>query len=314
MDDRRLGVRPRAVHVGGRTWVSPTARTWKRKDVSPADSDVSEAFSAMAAPRRPAVAVGWVGNGAASDAAVWRQEDDEWTRVEGTDAPGRRPRAVGVRRGGQRRGHPRRRRRERLGRGPAAAVVQQGRRDVRERRRRPGRHPRRHRRRSRSARSRRVRRRLRRRGLPHGRRRPRRRRVVLPRRHLVGAGRGARRSGGDGRQALLSVGNAGDVLVAGGYTSGARQAGVPVVWRSQDGARLGRGRPQPLPASRTPAPPCTAVRSISLDAEGLSPRRRRLAAPRLAVDRRRQELGAAAQPDEPPTCSRTAWRSRRPPT
>ncbi|HLM64163.1 MAG TPA: hypothetical protein VK306_07680 [Acidimicrobiales bacterium] len=63
------------------TWRSPDGGSWEREDVRPGDSDVSEAFSALTTSTDGRVAVGYVGDGAASDAAVWREGDDGWTRV-----------------------------------------------------------------------------------------------------------------------------------------------------------------------------------------------------------------------------------------
>lgn len=62
------------------TWESDDGRSWERHEVDPASGDVSEAFAAAAVTDAGRLAVGWVGDGAKSDAAVWREEDGEWVR------------------------------------------------------------------------------------------------------------------------------------------------------------------------------------------------------------------------------------------
>jgi hypothetical protein len=70
------------------TWSSADGSAWERADVSPGDSDVSEAFSAVADAPGGRVAVGYVGDSDASDAAVWRQAEGEWQRVESDEFGG----------------------------------------------------------------------------------------------------------------------------------------------------------------------------------------------------------------------------------
>ena len=63
------------------TWSADDGRSWERHEVEPADDGVSEV---MAAGQRDAdgnvLTVGWVGEGVASDAAVWQHDGEEWTR------------------------------------------------------------------------------------------------------------------------------------------------------------------------------------------------------------------------------------------
>ncbi|HEY8523410.1 MAG TPA: hypothetical protein VIL48_00505 [Acidimicrobiales bacterium] len=70
------------------TWQSDDGVAWERQDVEPEDGDVSESFSAVADSPHGRFAVGWVGDGAASDAAVWRRDGDSWTRIEAPELGG----------------------------------------------------------------------------------------------------------------------------------------------------------------------------------------------------------------------------------
>jgi hypothetical protein len=62
------------------TWESEDGRSWDRHDVEPTSGD-SEAFSAAVATDAGRLAVGWAGEGTDSDAAVWREEEGEWVRL-----------------------------------------------------------------------------------------------------------------------------------------------------------------------------------------------------------------------------------------
>jgi hypothetical protein len=64
------------------TWVSGDGKRWERSDVRPGSSDISESFAAMTRAGDHRLAVGWVGDGQASDAAVWRQGSDRWERLD----------------------------------------------------------------------------------------------------------------------------------------------------------------------------------------------------------------------------------------
>ena len=65
------------------TWVSGDGSGWERNDVRPGSSDISESFAAMVRTGDgTGWPSGWVGDGEASDAAVWRQGGDGWERVD----------------------------------------------------------------------------------------------------------------------------------------------------------------------------------------------------------------------------------------
>jgi hypothetical protein len=252
------------------TWSSPDGRAWERADVRPADSDVSEAFAAMAPAEGGRLAVGWAGDGAASDAAVWREADGEWQQVEGAagvmggeheqwafDVAVSPERGMVVAGGESTWGEVRARvwfsgdgeTWEAVDGGPGGVFDATGQESVREVA-----------------------------AVPDGF-------VAVGSRTddndqdavvwFSEDGRSweeveATGLGGEGRQAMLGVNAQGGVIVAGGYTSGADGQSQPVVWRSPDG-RSWDSASAPLPGitdDRTAAGGLT-VRSIEPDGEGL---------------------------------------------
>ncbi|MGH9113396.1 MAG: sialidase family protein, partial [Acidimicrobiales bacterium] len=62
------------------TWTAADGRSWERHAVEPAHKGVSEGLSAAVHTDDGDFAVGWVGDGAESDAALWRHDGDEWAR------------------------------------------------------------------------------------------------------------------------------------------------------------------------------------------------------------------------------------------
>jgi hypothetical protein len=71
------------------TWQSEDGRAWERQDLAPADSDRSESFAAATDSEHGRYAAGWTGDGALSDAAVWRQDDDgQWTQADAPEMGG----------------------------------------------------------------------------------------------------------------------------------------------------------------------------------------------------------------------------------
>jgi hypothetical protein len=79
---------PRSSTSTAATWASDDGRSWEREDVEPDDSDVSESFAALATLGERRLAVGWAGDGAESDAAVWQHGEDGWARVEAPEMGG----------------------------------------------------------------------------------------------------------------------------------------------------------------------------------------------------------------------------------
>jgi hypothetical protein len=61
-------------------WTADDGRRWERATIKPADGDVSEALAAVTTTDDGVLAVGRIGDGAGSDAAVWRQDGDDWER------------------------------------------------------------------------------------------------------------------------------------------------------------------------------------------------------------------------------------------
>jgi hypothetical protein len=61
------------------TWTADDAHTWERADVDPARAGVSEGMTAAVHDDAGTLAVGWVGDGSASDAALWRNDGEGWT-------------------------------------------------------------------------------------------------------------------------------------------------------------------------------------------------------------------------------------------
>ncbi len=245
------------------TWVSGDGEDWKRKDVSPASRDASESFSALARTKDGTVAVGWVGDGEASDAAVWRQDGDDWSRIGEGDALGgtheqwafdvaASDAGILVAGGESAWGDVRPRlwfspdgkTFTSVDGGPGGPLDATGQESVSE--------------------------------------------VAAIGDGFVAVGSRtvnnnldgavwfspdgtsweqieAPTLGGDGRQAVLSLANAGDVLVAGGY----RGQGSPVVWRSEDGRSWSAASAMPVPDSGREGSTVQAVRSITVDDEGL---------------------------------------------
>lgn len=251
------------------TWVSAEGTDWERKEVAPADDDVSEAFADMTRTSDGRLAVGWVGDGQASDAAVWRQDGDSWKRLDVGDAMGgdheqwafdvtASDAGVLVAGGESVWGEIRPRmwfsedgeHFEAVDGGPGGALDRTGQESVRE--------------------------------------------VTAVDGGFVAVGSRTEDTdlngavwfsadgkaweevevptmGGGGRQALLTVANAGGVVVAGGYSiPSGEEEGHAIVWRSQDG-RSWSAASAPLPLNRDRRTVTTnlAVRSISVDSEGL---------------------------------------------
>ena len=261
------------------TWVSGDGEDWKRKDVSPASRDASESFSALV---RTATAP-WPSVGGRRRGLRRRRgarDGDDWSRIGEGDA--RRHARTGVRRGGQRCGHPGRRRRERLGRRAAPPVVQPRRQDVHERRRR-ARRPARRRRAGVGQRGGGHRRRLRGRGVAHGDNNstaPLGSRPTATSWEQIEAptlaATAARRSSAWPTRATSSW-------------PAATALGSPVVRRSEDG-RAGARRP-PCPSPTRTARARRSGRAVDhRRRRGCRGRRCQLATPGLAVDRRRPSV------------------------
>lgn len=251
------------------TWVSADGSGWERRDVTPGDDDVSEAFADMTRTADGRVAVGWVGDGRASDAAVWRQGSDGWDRLGVGKAMGgdheqwafdvtSSDAGILVAGGESVWGEIRPRmwfsedgeHFEAVDGGPGGALDRTGQESVRE--------------------------------------------VTAVEGGFVAVGSRTEDNdlngavwfsadgkaweevdvptmAGDGRQALLTVADAEGVVVAGGYSiPPGEEEGNAVVWRSQDG-RNWSAASSPLPLNRDSRTSTTilAVRSISVDSEGL---------------------------------------------
>ncbi|HEX8805177.1 MAG TPA: hypothetical protein VF743_13315, partial [Acidimicrobiales bacterium] len=248
------------------TWASPDGVTWDRSEQAPADSDVSEAFSAITTTDDGRVAVGWVGDGAASDAAVWREGDGGWTRVDAPDMAGEHEQwafdvaangsGIVVAGGENVWGEVRPRlwfsadgeTWRAVDGGPGGPFDASGQESVREVA-----------------------------AVGDGF-------VAVGSRNLDSEQDGvvwysadgetweqldAPTLGGAGRQALLSVTSVGDVVVAGGYATDLSGQGKPVVWRSTDGRTWGQpSAPLAIHEDTRNAAADLAVRSLSVDDQG----------------------------------------------
>jgi hypothetical protein len=250
------------------TWVSTDGADWERKDVRPGSSDVSESFADMTRTDDGRVAVGWVGDGDASDAAVWRQGDDGWERLDVGEAMGgdheqwafdvtASDAGILVAGGESVWGEVRPRlwfstdgeTFTSVDGGPGGVLDTTGQESIRE--------------------------------------------VAAVDGGFVAVGSRTNENDqdgavwfsadgksweevevpsmtGEGRQALLTVANAGGVVVAGGYKAGPGDQGQPVVWRSQDGRNWGgASAPLPIGSDNRTATANLTVRSITVDSEGL---------------------------------------------
>lgn len=251
------------------TWVSADGSGWKRQDVTPGDGGVSEAFADMTRTSDGRVAVGWVGDGQASDAAVWRQGSDGWKRLDVGDAMGgdheqwafdvtSSDDGILVAGGESVWGEIRPRmwfsedgeRFESVDGGPGGVFDRTGQESIRE--------------------------------------------VAAVEGGFVAVGSRTEDNdlngavwfsadgtaweevdvptmGGEGRQALLTVANAEGIVVAGGYSvPPGDEQGNAVVWRSQDGRNWSAASaPLPLNDDSRTVTTNLAVRSITVDSEGL---------------------------------------------
>jgi hypothetical protein len=249
------------------TWRSDDGRSWEREDLAPADGDVSESFAAAADNDDGRYAVGWSGDGALSDAAVWLQSGGEWDRLETPEMGGEHEQwafdvaasgsGVVVAGGESVWGEVRARlwfsadgeTWEAVDGGPGGPFDATGQESIRKIA-----------------------------AFGDGF-------VAVGSRNLDSEQDGivwyspdgreweqlsAPTLGGPGRQAALTVAAAGDVLVAGGYTTDGNGQGQPVVWRSRDGRSWG---PASLPLAvhddNRSAAADLAVRTLTVDESGI---------------------------------------------
>jgi hypothetical protein len=63
-------------------WTAGDARSWERSSVTPASKGVGESMAAAVAVDGRVLAVGQIGDGAQSDAAIWRLTDGEWAQSQ----------------------------------------------------------------------------------------------------------------------------------------------------------------------------------------------------------------------------------------
>ncbi|HET6949879.1 MAG TPA: hypothetical protein VFI47_05875 [Acidimicrobiales bacterium] len=66
--------------TAGAVWTAPDGRRWERSTIRPADRHVSESLAAAVATGDGVLAVGQIGDGAESDAAIWHRNGDGWER------------------------------------------------------------------------------------------------------------------------------------------------------------------------------------------------------------------------------------------
>jgi hypothetical protein len=250
------------------TWTSDDGRSWERQEQAPDDSDVTESFSAAADSDSGRYAVGWVGDGEAGDAAVWRQEDDgRWDRIDAPEMGGEHEQwasdvvsngsgilvAGGESVWGEVRARlwfsPDGESWQAVDGGPGGPFDTSGRESLRD-------------------------------IAPLGEGF-----VAVGSRNADNDQDGvawyspdgqdwtqaeAPTLGGDGRQSLQSVTVAGDVVVAGGYNSDLSGQGKPVVWRSRDGQQWGPASDTlPLPDSTRTAAADLTIRSLTVGDGGI---------------------------------------------
>ena len=249
------------------TWESADGQSWEREDLAPADGDVSESFSAVTNTEDGRLAVGWVGDGAASDAALWREQDGEWRRGDIPELGGEHEQwafdvvvndgGILVAGGESVWGEVRARMWfsedgeswETVDGGPGGPFDATGQESVRE---------------------------VTAMGAGF---------VAVGSRNVDSEQDGlawysddgrswqqldAPTLGGPGRQAVTTVATVGDVVVAGGYSVGLNGQGRPVVWRSRDGQTWGETSDAlPLHDDARSAAADMAVRSLSVDGETL---------------------------------------------
>lgn len=70
-------------------WSATTAPDWEQQELEAADADISEAMAAVTPFGESLLAVGRVGDGEATDAAVWQADGDTWTRLTPPELGGR---------------------------------------------------------------------------------------------------------------------------------------------------------------------------------------------------------------------------------
>lgn len=249
------------------SWRSDDGQSWEREDLPPTDSEVSESFAAAADNDQGRFAVGWSGDGALSDAAVWRGSDGEWERLETPEMGGEHEQwafdvaasgtGVVVAGGESVWGEVRARvwfsedgeTWDTVDGGPGGPFDATGQESIRE-------------------------------VAPFGDGF-----VAVGSRNLDSEQDGiawyspdgreweqlsAPTLGGPGRQAVLTVALAGDVLVAGGYTTDGAGQGQPVVWRSRDGRSWSpASAPLALHDDNRSAAADLAVRTLTVDDGGI---------------------------------------------
>jgi len=71
---------PKSGTTAAATWTAGDGHSWERHEVEPDHKGVSEGMSAAIHTDDGDLAVGWIGDSAESDAALWRQDGDDWER------------------------------------------------------------------------------------------------------------------------------------------------------------------------------------------------------------------------------------------